>query len=88
MRIPSGTVMRHLAIWFTVAYVAAISIATSCSRSEPARHVYVVSTGIEVAVVTVFDCSNIGFEERDKAEKYSAEHPGTHVFEVSFHEVR
>ena len=80
--------MRYLAVLFAVAYVAAGLLYLSCSRGNQPRHVYVVSTGIDVTAVTVFDCANIGFQKREQAEKYSVEHPGTHVFEVSFHEVR
>lgn len=74
-----------------------IFFAVSAFRPNPAEvkkqepeimHVYVVSPGIEVAAVSVFNCSNIGFEDLDKAEKYSRERPGTHVFEVSFKEIR
>jgi hypothetical protein len=60
----------------------------ACSRGETPRHVYVVSPGIDIAAVSVFNCGNIAFESRREAEKYSRERPGTHVFEVSFTEIR
>ena len=60
----------------------------AAKKEEPEiMHVYVVSPGIEIAAVSVFNCANIGFEDLDKAEKYSRERPGTHVFEVSFKEI-
>jgi hypothetical protein len=69
-----------------VAFFAVFGI-IALIRSDP-PHVYVVSPGIDIVEVTVFSCANIAFEDRRKAQKYSDEHPGTHVFEVSFKEIR
>ena len=82
----------RIKIW--VAIGAAVAAATIIilwvvfQGDRAARYVYVVSPGIEPAAVSVFNCSNIGFETRAQAEKYSRNVPGSHVYEVSFREIQ
>ena len=67
-------------------FLAGILMLSACGDQGT---VYVVSPGIDVAsAVNVFNCSNVGFRDKDQAEKYSRQQPGTHVFEVNFKQVR